>query len=423
MRNTTKQGSTAIPVLAISLATVPIANADVVTDWNMRATAVCAAAKLPPPPAYRIMAIAQTATLEAISGTTRRYPGERLEPASEPGTSPDAAVAAANRAVLSTLIPSQQAAIDKDYEDALSVIPEGAAKTAGIRLGEQAAAAVLAERGSDGAGAPEAYRPRTSPGVYVPTVVPAAPQWPARKPWVLARADQFRPGPPPPLASRQWARDYNEIKSLGAKHSTSRSTQQTDAARFWEASGPAIYFGLVRSIAEIPGRDVIANARLYAASGQAMDDALISVFDAKHHYGFWRPLTAIRNGDRDGNAATKRDGTWLPLIDTPMHPEYPCAHCSLAAAVGEVLRAETGPGPIPLLRTTSATAPGMERSWNAIDDFVKEVAEARIHDGVHYRTSTEVGGELGRKVGRLVARRFAPASANATQGSGLVANR
>jgi hypothetical protein len=150
----------------------------------------------------------------------------------------------------------------------------------------------------------------------------------------MTRADQYRPGPPPPLGSERWARDYNEIKELGAKNSTRRTPQQTDIARFWEASGPAIYFGVMRSVALAPGRDSVQNARLFAMGGQAMDDALIAVFDAKHHYQFWRPVTAIRNGDRDGNAATDRDGAWLPFIDTPMHPEYPCAHCILARPWG-----------------------------------------------------------------------------------------
>jgi hypothetical protein len=134
-----------------------------------------------------------------------------------------------------------------------------------------------------------------------------------------------------------------------------------------------------------------------------MDDALIAVFDAKYHYMFWRPFTAIRNGDIDGNDATERDATWLPLIDTPMHPEYPCAHCIVASAVGSVLAVEIGNGPSPVLRSRSPTAPGIERTWNNVDDFVAEVAVARIYDGVHYRNSTEVGTAMGKKVGSLVA--------------------
>jgi hypothetical protein len=137
-----------------------------------------------------------------------------------------------------------------------------------------------------------------------------------------------------------------------------------------------------------------------------MDDALIAVFDAKYHYNFWRPVTAIRNGDIDGNAATERDPSWTPFIETPMHPEYPCVHSTVAGAVGTVLLAEIGKGPGPKLTTTSPTAAGAARSWTKVEDFMQEVANARIVDGVHYRDSTEVGTAQGKKVGGLAAATF-----------------
>jgi hypothetical protein len=137
-----------------------------------------------------------------------------------------------------------------------------------------------------------------------------------------------------------------------------------------------------------------------------MDDAGIAILDAKYHYNFWRPVTAIRNGDTDGNEATERDPSWTPFIDTPMHPEYPCAHCIVAATVGTLLQAEIGTGPMPTLTTTSDTAPGAARSWTKIDDFMQEVANARIYDGVHYCTSTEVGTDMGKKIGKLVAAKY-----------------
>ena len=163
---------------------------------------------------------------------------------------------------------------------------------------------------------------------------------------------------------------------------------------------------MIRSVAEQPGREVTRNAHLFAAVSQAMDDALIAVFDAKFHYNFWRPVTAIRNGDQDGNDATERDASWLPFIDTPMHPEYPCAHCIVASTVGTVLKAEIGMGPTPTLTTTSSTAGGVARSWKGIDDFVDEVSEGRICDGVHFRNSTEVGAAMGRKVGALAVAKY-----------------
>jgi PAP2 superfamily len=192
---------------------------------------------------------------------------------------------------------------------------------------------------------------------------------------------------------------------LGAKQSTQRTAEQTAMARFWEARVPTIYLPVVRSVATAPGRELTQNARLLAVATQAMDDALIAVADAKYHYNFWRPITAIRNGDLDGNDATERDASWVPFIDTPMHPEYPCAHCILSATVATVLQADVGAGAMPALRATSPTAPGMERSWTTIEAFMQEVANARIYDGVHYRTSTEAGTAMGKQVGAWAAQK------------------
>ncbi len=327
-----------------------------------------------------------------------------LEAASD--ASVEAAIAAANHATLAKLVPSQQAAIDTAYHAVLAGIADGPAKTAGIAVGDKAAAAILAGRADDGATTGETYRPHTTAGVYVPTVIPAVPQWPQRKPWLMTSSAQFRPGPPPTLTSEVWARDYAEIKAIGSKSSKRRTAEQTEVARFWEATIPPIYHGVVRSVATMPGREITQNARLFAAVTQAIDDALIAVFDAKYHYNFWRPVTAIRNGDLDGNDATERDPSWTPFIDTPMHPEYPCAHCILSAAVGTVLQAEIGTGPMPTLTTTSVTAKGAARSWTKIDDFMQEVANARIYDGVHYRNSTEVGTAMGKQIGELVVAKY-----------------
>jgi hypothetical protein len=401
MRGTKKSFWLTVLTVAASLAAGPLAEADVVTDWNITASEIVVAATLPPPPAYRVMATVQSAVYEAVNAVTKRYTSNGVTLDVAPGASVEAAVAAANRAVLSKLIPSQQAAIDSAYQAALSGIPASAGKAEGIAVGEKAAAAILALRADDGAVSPESYRPRTTPGLYVPTVVPAVPHWPRRKPWIMSSADQFRPGPPPSLTSTLWARDYNEIKLLGAKNSAQRTSEQTAIARFWEATQPTVYYPVVRAVAHTPGREITQNARLLAVAGQGMDDALIAVFDAKYHYEFWRPVTAIRNGDIDGNDATERDASWTPFIDTPMHPEYPCAHCINAATIGVILQAEIGTGPTPTLSTTSVTAPGMVRTWTKIDDFVQEVANARIYDGVHYRTSTEVGTAMGRKIGEL----------------------
>lgn len=382
------------------------ARADVVTDWNRTATRIAAAAKLPPPPANRAIALVQTAVYAATNAITRQYPASEPTLQAPAGASVDAAVAAVNRKLLLELVPTQQAATQAAYDAALAKIADGQGKRDGIAVGEQAAAAVLDARVKDVIAPAESYRPTTQAGVYVPTAVPAVPQWPQRVPWLMRDAAQFRPGPPPALSSATWARDYNESKDFGGKSGSRRTTAHTDMARFWEATMPVIYYGVAQSVADQPGRAVTRNARLLMAVAQSMDDALIAVFDAKYHYNFWRPVTAIRNGDQDGNDATVREASWLPFIDTPMHPEYPCAHCIVASALGTVLKAEVGDAAVPVLATTSYTANDSRREWKTIDEFVLEVSEARIYDGVHFRNSTEVGREMGRQVGGLAVARY-----------------
>jgi hypothetical protein len=395
---------TGIGLLAMTiLAGAPGAHADVVTDANAKAADVVS--RLPAPPiTVRMMAIVQVSVFEAVNAITGRYPPQRAKLGPAPGASVEAAVAAATRTALSKLMPAQQAVIDADYQALLASVPDGQAKAAGIALGEQAATAIVALCADDGMVAPDVYRPHAAAGVYVPTVGPAVPHWGKRRPWVMPRGDHFRPGPPPSLTSDTWARDYNEIKAVGSKNSTQRTPEQTTIAKFWEATAPAVYWPVARSVAAMPGRDVTDNARLFAVAAMAMDDGLIAVFDAKYTYNLWRPVTAIRNGDLDGNNATDRDTGWTPFIDTPLHPEYPCAHCIVSASLGAVLEAEIGSGPTPTLSSASSTAGGAVRTWTTVAAFTKEVAEARIYDGVHYRYSTEVGSAMGKKIGELAAK-------------------
>ena len=373
----------------------PLARADAITDWNQTCSTLIAEAKIGTPPAIRIMAVVQTAARDAVEAAQRRR------------ASVDAAIAAAHRASLSRLLPAQQASIDAAHQAALASIADGPAKADGIAAGEAAANAVLAARADD-AIVPEAYRPHATAGAYVPTAAVAVPQWSHRKPWLLASAAQFRPAPPPSLNSANWARDFNEVKDFGGRTSTRRSTEQTEAARFWDYSLPAIYHGVVRSVALGPQRDVAANARLFATVAQAMDDALIAVFDAKYHYTFWRPVTAIRNADQDGNDATQREPAWASLIDAPMHPEYPSGHSILAATVATVLNAEMKGAARQVLSTSSPTAKGATRRWASPEEFVREVSDARIHGGIHFRSATEAGEAMGRRIGELAVQLSGP---------------
>ena len=385
--------------LAVACAfAAPLSRADVITDWNDKACAIVGKIGAGAT-GHRIMSIVQVSVYDAVTSIDGRNKPYLMRVAAPAGASVEAAVAAANRTVLNELVPGEKAATEAAYQSALASIGEGPAKADGIAVGERAAIAVLARAAADGSNVPETYQPRTTPGVYVPTMIPVFSTWTTRKPWIMASPDQFRPGPPPALSSDTWVRDYNEVKALGGKNSTQRTAQQTEIARFWEETRPLIYHPVMRSVAMRPQRTVAQNARLYAVGTVAMDDAMIAIFDAKYTYQFWRPITAIRNGG--GNSATTQDLGWMPFIPTPMHPEYPCAHCTAAGAYGAVLLAEIGTGPAPRLSSTSPTLPGATRSWTSVAEFVQEVSEARIYDGVHYRNSTEVGSALGRKVGEL----------------------
>jgi hypothetical protein len=374
------------------------ARADTVANWADTTTEIATDG----PNTLRTMALAQTAVYEAVNAITARYPRDRVALGPSQGASIDAAIAAASRTVLLHEAPTLKVRTETAYARALAPIEAGDARTRGISIGERAAADALAKHSGD-IGNTEPYRPLTSPGVYVPTTFPLGYAFAQHRPWFMKNAAQFRPGPPPALTSALWARDYNEIKLVGSATSTVRTPEQNAIAQFWATALPNVHMGVVHSVAIAQGREVTRNARLYAAVTAALNDAEIAVLEAKYHYNFWRPITAIRNGDRDDNPATERDPDWTPLIATPLHPEYPCAHCVIASTIATVIRAEVGREPLPILISTSNTAPGVSRQWTRTEDVVTEVSEARILDGVHFRNSTEVGNRMGAQVGALVA--------------------
>jgi hypothetical protein len=382
-----------LAVLLVSVA----AHADIVADWADKTTEIATDG----PNTVRTMALVQNAVYEAVNAITSRYPRDRVDFGPAQGASIDAAIAATSHAVLIHEAPALKPQIEAAYTHALSTIAEDEARTRGIGIGEKAAADVLAKH-TDDIGTIEPYRPMTPPGVYVPTTFPLGYAFAQHRPWFMQSPSQFRPGPPPALTSALWARDYNEIKAIGAATSAVRTPEQTEIARFWATSLPDIHIGVVRSVATVPGRDVTRNARLYAVVTAAMNEAEIAVLEAKYHYQFWRPITAIRNGDRDNNPKTERDPDWTPLIVTPLNPEYPCGNCIIAATVAAVIRAEAGREPLPTLSTTSNTLPGVTRHWTRTEDVVKEISNARIYDGVHFRNSTEVGNRMGERIGALV---------------------
>ena len=253
-------------------------------------------------------------------------------------------------------------------------------------------------RAPDGSDAPNTWRPTTAPGFYVPTALPIGSSWGKVTPWILEKSDQFHPAPPPALTSAEWARDYNEVRLLGAKENAKRTAPQTETALFWGVPSAGLLSGATRALMDVPGRPLVQNARLLALTSMVQADALISIFEAKYAYNFWRPITAIRDGDLDSNDATQPDRGWEPLVETPMHPEYPSAHCISVGAVAAVLEKEFGTKGRSF-RLSSPGAPKATHSWERLSDFVDEAANARVWAGIHYRNSTVVGVAMGRKLG------------------------
>ena len=380
--------------------------ADVIADWNENAVSFGVMHDIGPPPAERINAMVHVAMFDAVNSIDRKYRPYLVQLPATPNASKEAAAAAAAGTILVGINPQARATMKSLLESYLAAIPEGAAKAEGIKLGEAIATKIMEERANDGARAPDTYRPRTMAGVYVPTVPTAAPQWPLVKPFALTSASQFRPAAPIALNSAEWAADYNEIKELGGRTSTKRSAQQTEDARFWLMVDGRGYYPVIRTLAEAKKLSLVDSARLFALAAVAREDALIAVFDAKYHYEFWRPVTAIRNGDIDGNPATERDAAWQPIDATPMHPEYPCAHCISSASLVGVMEVLFGTADMPEVSIASPTAPGVVHRWTNVRAFSDEVSEARIWAGFHYRSSTKVGQDMGHKIGEYVAKNF-----------------
>jgi hypothetical protein len=377
---------------------VSVASANVVADWDEKAVAFIQP-RMVPPVAYRAIAIVHIAMFDAVNSIEPVYRPYYAQLPATRETSKEAAAAAAAGTVLIKLLPEAASDIQVALKSYLAAIPEGDAKSGGIKLGEAVAAKTLEARANDGSSAADAYRPVTTAGVYIPTALTVAPQWPDLMPFAMTSPSQFRPKPPIALESEQWGKDYNEIKELGAKNSSKRTARQTEDARFWLLTGPLSTHPLHRQIALRKEMSVIDSARFMTVVTAAEADAMIAVLDAKYKYAFWRPITAIRNGDIDGNAATERDATWLPIDNTPMHPEYPCAHCIVSSAVASAVEAMLGTADIPEVTMTSPTAPGVTHRWTNLNAYADEVAVARIAAGFHYRFSTVVGQDMGRQIG------------------------
>jgi hypothetical protein len=316
-----------------------------------------------------------------------------------PGASAEAAAASAARQILSALYPAQKAKIEETYVASMQAIPDGSAKSEGVALGMQVAAAVQAECAKDGTDAPDTYRPHTTAGVYVSTQPPVFEQYARAKPWVLKSIDQFRPGPPPALASAEWARDYNEVKSLGGIQSTARTPEQTETVKFWgNANFGGAWQAAARELSAKKELDLANSARVLALLNMSLANAYMINWDAKYHYHFWRPVTAIRNGDQDGNDATERDAGWTSFNPNPLHPEYPSQATLNATIATAVLESVFGPASAIPFTASDARDAKRTRQFASLAEMAEEHKNVRIWGGVHYRFAIRTSEGVGQKV-------------------------
>src|SRR5438309_9907592 len=388
---------TAIAGLTL-LAGTTLVRADVITDWTQTAIDVMKAVNVGGNPWTRSLAIMHVAMSDSVNAVEDRY--ARFTPgiAADRNASAEAAAAAAAREILMRQYPGQKARIDASFATMLEAVPDNPARAAGIALGEKVAATVFADRRNDDTNVPDTYRPLTRPGVWVPTTPPLFSQYATAKPWGMKVANQFRPAAPPKLSSALYARDYNETKELGALKSVKRTDAQSDAVRFWSQGN--FFVSWYQAAAQVSARKDLAladNARLFALLSMGIANCYILDWDAKFHYQFWRPLTAIRNGDQDGNDATERDVAWLPINATPMHPEYPSQAGINGGTARRILESVFGTGPESVTITDAGDA-RLQRRFDSLAQMAEEHKEVRVWGGIHFRNSLDVGDTMGRKL-------------------------
>ena len=400
----------AASVVALSVLCTAQAHAqgpNVVLEWNLIASNAAVAGGQNSVVQTRTFAMVQAAVHDALNAIDRRYELYVLQPGIAPiFASPEAAVATAAHDVLVGLIPSQAGSLDAAYATALSTIADGPTKEAGTAVGAAAAAAILALRATDGAAnANPPYTPGTEPGDYQPTTPNApvvTPGWGEVDPFVLEDLAGLHPPPPYSLEDLRYAQDFAEVKLIGAAQSTERSDEQTQIARFWAEAMATMWNRIGRTVAEQRGLGLWESARLLGVLNFAVADATISVYAEKYVYNFWRPLTAIRNADVDGNPDTDADPDWTSLLTASNHPEYPSAHSYQAAAAAQVLAATFGDD-VPF-STGSLTLANVTRTFDSFSQAAAEVGESRIYGGIHFRLAVEVGLTHGAVIGGLVER-------------------
>jgi hypothetical protein len=394
----------AMAVLALpSVAQAERPGADPVVDWNALTLQTTAAGAFNPPLESRNVAIVQAAVFDAVDAIRPRYRPYAVRIQAPRDASITAAVAAAAHTTLVALYPEQQLTLDSTYASYVDAIPDGPAKRNGIALGAATASAELALRSGDHASDVESFTPGSGPGAWIPTAPlfrPALdPGWGKVTPFFLRAGSQFRPAPPPTVTSRAYTRDYRETVELGSALSTTRTEVQTSLARLWVTTAPQVWNEAVQQLATAHHLSAVSTARAFALLNMAGADAFIAAWDGKFAYAQWRPVTAIQNGDGDGNPATAGDPAWLPMLTTPPFPDYPAGHTTYAGAAEAVLTGLFSPTTQPFT-LTSATAPGFSLTYRSFAAVAADVVEARVLGGIHWRTSSTVGRSLGQQVGR-----------------------
>jgi hypothetical protein len=361
--------------------------------------------------ATRSMAIMHAAVYGAVNATVKTPHTDYLIHLKAPRhSSAAAAAAAAAHGVLVQLYPNQTAMLDADLAASLAGLPDGSAKDQGVQVGETAAQQMLAMRGNDGSAATTAlFTPGTNPGAYQLTppafVQPVFTQWPFVKPFTLRSANQFRPAPPPALTSPAYTAAFNEVKDLGAIGSTSRTADQTEIARFWAAPIQNYWNEIAQTVSLAHGTGLAQNARLFALLDLTLADSVIAFYDAKYTYRLWRPVTAIRAAESDGNPATVADPNWAPLANTALDPSYPGAHSVVSAAGAAVLSSFFG-GDSNSFTVGSEVLPGVQRSFTSFTGAANEAGLSRIYAGQHSRIDHVAGQALGRQVAAYVLKHF-----------------
>jgi hypothetical protein len=395
-------GSVALPAdrpLAGAVAADP---ADMVIAWNANAqTAIIGTAGQGPTVAYLHLAMVQGAVYDAVNAIEGGYEPYLAAPAmADAQDSSPAAVAQAAHDVLVGLFPSQQLTLDGWLAASLAPIPDGSAKTGGIEVGAAAAATMLAERTGDGRFTSftvveglDAGEWRRTPPAFAFEPAP----WVGNvRPFIVAEAQALRSDGPNALNSGNYAKDFNEVKRLGSLTSGARTPDQTDAARFWQANGAALFNAIFRQLADTQDLDIAEAARMFAMADLAGADGAIACWNDKYHYKFWRPITAIQEAGGDGNPATVADPSWVPLFATPPFPEHPSGHTCISGAVVRTLQHFFGTDRMSF--STFSSFSSSTRSFERFSEAIKEIVDARVWAGIHFRTADAQGQVIGRKV-------------------------